>query len=312
MKTKVINIASSEGKIAETGMETLQDFYSRKFEWIPEGLSRDIGHVNIFRLPHPANKPVPYRRRDFFKITLCRGSSRIHYADKVFSFEKQALVFSNPFIPYKWESIDDKVLGFYVIFNTTFFNQFGNLIQYEVFQPTGTHVFELDDTQFELLSTIYEKMETELGSEYIHKYDVIKNLIYELIHFAMKTRPSTRIEQLPINASQRIHWLFLELLERQFPIDDNHIEIKLRTASDFAAQLNVHVNHLNRAVKEASGNTTSTLIAERLLQEAKIMLKQSRWNVSEIAYSLGFQEVTNFNNFFKKHTAISPVKFRNS
>ncbi|MDP1817862.1 MAG: helix-turn-helix transcriptional regulator [Leadbetterella sp.] len=293
-------------------IESLQDFYSRKFEWIPENLGRDIGHVNVFRLPHPATKPVPYRRRDFFKITLCRGSSRIHYADKVFSFEKQALVFSNPFIPYKWEHVDDDLSGFYVVFDASFFNLFGNLIQYEVFQPTGTHVFELDDTQFEYLSKVFGKIETELNSEYIHKYDAIRNQIYELIHYALKTRPSTRIEKLPINASQRIYWLFLELLERQFPIDENHTEIILRTASDFAFQLNVHVNHLNRAVKEAGGKTTSQLIAERLLQESKIMLKQSKWNISEIAYSLGFQEVTHFNNFFKKHTLLSPTKFRNN
>lgn len=290
--------------------ESLEDFYSRRFDWIPENLSRDIGHVNVFRLPHPATKPVPYRRRDFFKVTLCRGASRIHYADKVFSFDKQALVFSNPFIPYKWEHIETEVSGFYVIFNASFFNQFGNLIQYEVFQPTGTHVFELDDTQFDSLWEVFEKIETELSSEYIHKYDAIRNQIYELIHYAMKTRPSTRIEQLPINASQRIHWLFLELLEREFPIDENHTEIKLRTASDFAAQLNVHVNHLNRAVKETGGKTTSQLIAERLLQEAKIMLKQSQWNIADIAFSLGFQEVTHFNNFFKKHAEVSPVKFR--
>jgi len=197
-----------------------------------------------------------------------------------------------------------------VIFNTVFFNQFGNLIQYEVFQSRGTHVFELDDHQFEHLCGIYEKIESELGSEYIHKYDAIRNLIYELIHFAMKTRSSTRIEHLPIHASQRIYWLFLELLERQFPIDENHKEIKLRTASNFADQLNIHVNHLNRSVKETSGKTTSNLIGERLLQEAKIMLKQSKWNISEIAFSLGFTEVTHFNNFFKKHTEMSPMKFR--
>ncbi len=294
------------------GFETLQEFYNRKFDWIAENLSRDIGHVNIFRLPHPSSKPVPYRRRDFYKVTLCRGSSRINYADKVFSFDKQALVFSNPFIPYKWEHIESEVSGFYIIFNADFFKQFGNLTQYEVFQPAGTHVFELDDAQFEYLWGVFGKIEAELASDYIHKYDAIKNQIYELIHFAMKTRPSNRIERLPINASQRIHWLFLELLERQFPIDDNHSEIMLRTASDFANQLNVHVNHLNRAVKETSGNTTSKLIAERLLQEAKIMLKHSKWNISDIAYSLGYQEVTHFNNVFKKHTLTTPTKYRNS
>jgi AraC family transcriptional regulator, transcriptional activator of pobA len=100
-------------------------------------------------------------------------------------------------------------------------------------------------------------------------------------------------------------------LERQFPIDENHHNINLRSASDFANQLNIHVNHLNRAIKITTKKTTSQIIAERILQEAKILLKHSEWNVSEIAYSLGFTEVTHFNNFFKKKLQQSPLKFRN-
>jgi AraC family transcriptional regulator, transcriptional activator of pobA len=72
------------------------------------------------------------------------------------------------------------------------------------------------------------------------------------------------------------------------------------------------VNHLNRAVKETTEKTTSQLVAERFLQEAKIMLKHSNWSVSEVAYSLGFNEVSHFNNFFKKHVHLSPLKFRNA
>jgi AraC-like DNA-binding protein len=81
-------------------------------------------------------------------------------------------------------------------------------------------------------------------------------------------------------------------------------------ASDFAEQLNVHVNHLNRSVKENTGKTTSQIIAERMLQEAKILLKYSPLNISEIAYALGFTETTHFNNFFKKHAQLSPLRFR--
>jgi AraC-like DNA-binding protein len=57
--------------------------------------------------------------------------------------------------------------------------------------------------------------------------------------------------------------------------------------------------------------TTSQIIAGHILQEAKILLKHSPRNVSEIAYALGFNEVTHFNNFFKKHVQLSPLKFRN-
>lgn len=84
----------------------------------------------------------------------------------------------------------------------------------------------------------------------------------------------------------------------------------LRSASEYAAQLSVHVNHLNSAVKESTGKTTTQLISERILKEAKILLKFSNWNVSEIAFALGYNEVTHFSNFFKKQTGISPVQFR--
>lgn len=68
----------------------------------------------------------------------------------------------------------------------------------------------------------------------------------------------------------------------------------------------------HRFVKETTGKTTSQLIGERILQEAKILLKHSPWNVSEIAFSLGFSEVTHFNNFFKKQVGTSPGRFRNN
>jgi AraC family transcriptional activator of pobA len=61
---------------------------------------------------------------------------------------------------------------------------------------------------------------------------------------------------------------------------------------------NVHVNHLNRAVKEIADKTTSQIIAERVLQESKVLLKHSNWSVSEIAHSLGFSEVTLFQYLF--------------
>ena len=134
---------------------------------------------------------------------------------------------------------------------------------------------------------------------------------YRSVEKALKMQPAEQIGKQPINASQRISTLFLELLERQFPIDENHQALGLRSASDFSSQLNVHVNHLNRAVKDTTEKTTSQIIAERVLQEAKILLMHSAWSVSEIAYALGFTEVSHFNNFFKKHVQLSPLKFRN-
>ena len=112
-----------------------------------------------------------------------------------------------------------------------------------------------------------------------------------------------------VKASQRISAAFLELLEQQFPIVEQQ-PIRLRSASQFADNLNIHVNHLNRAIKVTLNKTTTQVISERILQEAKILLRTSNLTVADIAYVLGYTEATHFNNFFRKHMQITPTRFR--
>lgn len=295
-------------------MDNLSDFYLQKFNWIPEEVTKNIGHFNVFPVvkydPSTKLKPLPYRRRDYFKIMLIWGDIDVYYADKVVHVKKPSLVFSNPQIPYKCERLENVEGGFYCIFNRSFFENFGNILQYSVFQPSENHVFELADAQIDFVKNIYQRMFEEIESAYVHKFDVLRNLVFELLHVAMKMQPVDQYARHPMNASQRITGMFFELLERQFPIDENFPKILLRTASDFAFQLNVHVNHLNRSIKEVTQKTTTQLIAQRIVQESQIMLRQSKLTISDIAYALGFQEVTHFNNFFKKHVGASPMKFR--
>ncbi|MBX2897961.1 MAG: AraC family transcriptional regulator [Cyclobacteriaceae bacterium] len=294
--------------------ESLQEFYKRKFAEVPGTFTSEIGHFNLFRLePFVDGKPtsIPYRRRDFYKIMLVKGQSEVHFADKTIAIKNQALSFSNPQIPYKWEHLDKIREGVYCIFDQQLFHQYGQLTQYEVFQPNGKHIFELTDEQVASVNDIFNRIEKEFNSEYKYKYDIIRNLISELLHFGLRLQPPTAQEKQAANASQRISTLFVELLERQFPIDDQHPSIQIKSASEFADQLNIHVNHLNRAIKETLQKTTTQVIAERIIQEAKILLRHSKWGVAEIAYALGFTEATHFNNFFKKHTDVSPTKFRN-
>lgn len=296
-------------------VETIEQFYQSKYGWIPDNLKNEMGHFNVFKLDPFVGEnarpgPCPYRRRDFYKITLAIGNGVLHYPDKSVEVKEQALVFSNPLMPYRWERLDTIESGFFCVFNHHFFHKYGDLSRYPVFQTAGPHVFELEKEQIEQVKSLYEKMFEEIDSDYVFKYDVLRNLVFELTHLCLKIKSCINLNPHPINASTRISTLFLELLERQFPIDDNHQKVNLRSASDFAAQLNVHVNHLNRAVKETASKTTSQVVAERILQEAKVLLRQSTWNISEIAYALGFAETTHFNNFFKKHTGDSPLKFR--
>jgi AraC-like DNA-binding protein len=86
--------------------------------------------------------------------------------------------------------------------------------------------------------------------------------------------------------------------------------LQLKSPQDYAAFLSLHVNHLNHSVKEVTGKSTSTHISERIITEAKALLKHTDWSISEIAYALGFEYPTYFNNYFKRLTGTAPSSIR--
>jgi len=293
--------------------QSLEEFYREKIHSaVPAGINSSVGHMNVFRLEDCLhNAPVRYARRDYYKITLIKGRNRYHYADKSIEVEGTSLIFFNPQVPYTWESLSDETKGYFCIFTPAFFTQKSRvpLAELPMFALGGKPSYILNDIQERQASELFEKMIAEINSDYAFKYDLLHSYINEIIHLGLKTEATATIYAHP-DANSRITAVFNELLERQFPIETPIQRLTMRSAADFAASLAVHVNHLNRAIKNTTGKTTTTLISERLISEAKALLKHTDWNVAEISQSLGFEEAAHFNNFFKKATALTPSKFR--
>ncbi|WBL24317.1 helix-turn-helix domain-containing protein [Zunongwangia sp. HGR-M22] len=289
--------------------ETIKDFY-RKQDIIPPN---ELGHFNISTIEDLDNcfmEPIPYIRRNYYKVSLLKGKYKVHYADKTYTIQKQALVFSNPSIPYNWIPLEGKHSGAYCLFTPEFFHQFGTLDDYAVFQANGNHILELEEEQFLKVENCFKKMEETFSSNYAHKFDQLRNLIFEIVHLGTKLAPQTNNYKSNGESSKRITRAFLELLEHQFPIEAMDQQLTLSSPSDFANKLSLHVNYLNRILKKTMGSSTSQLIHDRIVREAKILLKHSSATISEIAYLLGFKEVTHFSNFFKKSEGIAPSDFR--
>lgn len=255
---------------------------------------------------------MPYNRRAYYKISIISGRNRAEYADKVIDIEKNALLFATPKIPYNYIPQDDNQFGYFCIFTSDFLiqNKSGVILdELPIFQPGGYPIFQLSDEETEDITFIFKKMYKELSSNYAYKYDLLRNYVLELIHYGQKLQPATVLYP-SHTASARVSSLFVELLERQFPIESPHQKLSLRTAKDYADRLAVHVNHLNKVLKENTGQTTTSIISNRIIQEAKILLKQTDWSISEISYSLGFEQIAHFSNFFRKQTSLSPAAFR--
>src|SRR3954468_19095333 len=267
---------------------------------------------NVFQLEGDRAATKIYSRKDFYKVCLTTGKSIIHYADRSFETEGTVLFFGNPHIPYSWETISNTYVGYTCLFSEEFFktaDRSESLQHSPLFKIGGTPVLKINEQQRKFLNTIFKKMIAEQKSDYAYKGDLIRNYINLIIHEALKLQPSENYDQHK-NAASRLTAVFLELLERQFPIESADNPLRLKTAQDYAAALHVHVNYLNRAVKEVTGKSTTTHITERIVSEAKALLQHTAWNVADIAYALGFEYATYFNNFFKRLTGTNPKSLR--
>lgn len=265
-----------------------------------------------FQIESDSNETRTYSRKEFYKICLTTGKSKIHYSDKTFEQEGTILFFGNPHIPYSWETISTTYVGYTILFSADFFKnseRSESLQQSSFFKIGGTPVLKITSEQRDFLNTIFQKMIAEQESDYLYKDELIRNYISLIIHESLKMEPSENYEQNK-NASSRLTSVFLELLERQFPIETTVNPLQLKTAQHYAQHLNVHINYLNRAVKEVTGKSTTAHITERIITEAKALLLHTDWSISEIAYALGFEYPTYFNNFFKKQTRTNPKSFR--
>jgi AraC family transcriptional activator of pobA len=267
---------------------------------------------NVFQIEADGAATRIYSRKDFYKICLTTGKSIIHYADRSFEQEGTVLFFGNPHIPYSWETVSTTYVGYTCLFSEAFLkasDRSESLQQSPLFKIGGTPVLKITEEQRQFLNTIFQKMIDEQRTDYAYKDDLIRNYINLIIHEALKLQPSENYDQ-PKNAASRITNVFFELLERQFPIESTEKPLQLKTAQDYARELAVHPNYLSRAVKEVTGKPTTTHITERIVTEAKALLQHTNWNIADIAYSLGFEYPTYFNNFFKKLTGTNPKALR--
>ncbi len=83
-----------------------------------------------------------------------------------------------------------------------------------------------------------------------------------------------------------------------------------RQTSFYAKLLNVREKALNSKLDSVLGKSAKEYIDSRIILEAKRYLSYSNLSVKEIGFNLGFDEPTNFNKYFRKHTNTTPLKFR--
>jgi len=192
--------------------------------------------------------------------------------------------------------------GFYCHFSNDFISEYGGQKKLqEIFhltELTNIHTFFVDSDRKERLAFLLQQMlllYQESGNDNLLKL-YLNTVLGELAHF-VKSQP------IPVFSPR-------ENITQQFrKLITTHIQ-NTHAIQAYANLLHVSPNHLNKCVKSTTGKTASELINEALLMEAKALLSLPKYVISEVAFSLGFEDVSYFSRFFKKHTNQTPSEYR--
>jgi AraC-like DNA-binding protein len=295
--------------------ESLLQFYQRIGAEVPMDVqdASGKGHFNVKSNTKPTAK-TPFNRRDFYKVCLNiseKTSGTITYNDQLIPLTPPCLLFTNPSVPASIEITSPTAERIYCLFNKQFIE--GCItpeIQYAcaLFNPALHPIVKLTREESDKLKLYYTEMQSLQQSDYPFKWDMIRNILQLLIHEGIRLQQKQFIQ--PAIVRDRLVNDFLSMLNKQFPVDSPESSLKLLTPSHFAELLHVHVNHLNSMVKRSTGSTTREIIRERIIAEARALLRNTNWNIAEIAFALGFEYPSHFNKYFKQFTGLAPMEFR--
>jgi AraC family transcriptional activator of pobA len=265
-----------------------------------------------YQVVAPADALLTAGRRDFYKLVLATGQMTVGHGAHTTYLDDTFLLLVNPLVPHSVVHHSAANGGYACVFTEAFG---ASLKRTEVLQSSplfhvgDSPIVRLTGGQATFLAGLFQQMLAVQQDEYVHKEEVVKSCLALVLHEALRVQPPSGVGE-PRSAAEQLTQRFLGLLERQFPLESPSQQLALRTAQDFASRLAVHVNYLNRCVKEATGRPTSAHLAERMIAEAQALLHHTRWSVGDIATSLGFAYPTYFNNYFKRETGLTPAAFR--
>lgn len=248
--------------------------------------------------------PLPPHRKEVYDfLFLTKGSTRRSKALSPFDIEKNMLFFLPAYQITNHEFMNADTEGYYCHFNfdlfTNYLPQHNILRDFPFLQFIGNPVIEVDEQAKSFIINILRRLETEGEKDNIDNFDII--MVYLLTLFTEAKRFYAPTVPFKKDTALMITQNFKDALSR-------HIYEKQKV-TEYADMLAVSPNHLNKCVKKTVGQSAQDLLNEMIILEAKVLLKQTDMQISEIAYKLSQQNHSDFSRFFKSKTGMTPKEY---
>lgn len=273
------------------------------------GADQCVAEFQIMRLrEYTAQTPdieFPHRH-SFFQIVLFTEGSGTHAIDfQAYAVKPHQVYYMSPGQIHTWDfskDTDGFVLNFNESFFTTICHNPNYVTDFPIFNTiSGDPVNVLETECCSELHGLMEKMVLEFESDHAFKQDILRALLLQALVLLSRNMPlATR------SGSTRHQVTVLHNFEK---LIEQHFREK-RLPRDYAEMLFLTPNHLNALTNSVIGKSAGELIRDRVVLEAKRLLVNSDYTVTQIADILNFEDNAYFTRFFKKYTGMAPEVFR--
>ncbi len=270
------------------------ELVSNEGDFYANYLNQHVKNHHFTNYPH---------KHDFYLVILFTQGKGKHEVDfETFTIEKGSLFVLKPGQMHYWELSED-IDGFVFFHSKEFFEKgllslsIKDFHFYNSFQ--GTPYFNLDEKQLKSIHFFMNEIHTEYVTYDLLKRQKIHSLI--LLVYIEISRINSPLVKIKNQTYLRKLRQFEDLIEENFKSE--------KFVKEYASKLHITEKHLNRVTKSCIGKTSTQLISERILLEAKRMLFYSKLNVTQIGEELGYVDNSYFVRFFKKNVGMTPLAF---
>jgi AraC family transcriptional regulator, transcriptional activator of pobA len=204
------------------------------------------------------------------------------------------------------KELSNDIEGYYCLFDQSFIDTYSGvphlLNSFAFLDLDAFPVISLSDQQAGFFALILKKIRQDFKENYNNVKPIICQYMISILKECDLYYEKIYQENKRLTSADRIAQEFLRMVNKHY--------LSKRTLTEYAALLNITPKHLTKCIKQATGETPMDFIHKMLILEAKVLLKETAFTVSEIAYQLSFEDSAHFGRFFKQHTSMAPASFR--
>lgn len=246
-------------------------------------------------------------RSAFYRIGVTmRGSCDVQLGLEHYKHQPGTVNCTYPNQIFSKSNISEDAFGYYLMFNPPFLEPLlsSDRIdeEFPFFHYAGTPFFQLGPAAGRVEELLL-RIDEELQQDRAEKVTAIRLYLYLMMVEMKRSYVSQGLDSYDgVPESAALVMRYRKLVGQHY--------LEKQQVADYAGLLYVTPNHLNRTVKDVTGRTASSHIAEMILLEAKSLLQYTDLTVAEIAWRLRFSEPSSFHRFFKKETDRTPLEYR--